>query len=485
MSSHVLSRGSRQQVLWRVAMLLALLAVIFTTGTSQAAPPAQVNPCNQPGVATIIDPAGGTVQVRMYSGTNPANSENYDTSIQKIVLSGGQVVYGYCIDSIEARLTGITVCLLSEISNARLAYLIAKYPPDTQNRINQAARQAAVWHFSNGISLDQANATTGDKALDDAVVSAYNTLVAEITAFDPTKPPAMTVSPPTAINQLPVQAAHLMTLTLTAGGLPQAGIQVQVASNFGSFDHTTATTDAKGQAKFTISSSVPGTANITATAVVTVPKSLEYVVQQDPTGVQPFGIPSSTTQTLTATASKEWRTDVTLTPTPTPTNTPTATSTPTTTPTPIVTITSTPTFTPTSTPAQPGSITLTKVVTLTKENSWAFAFQLTTLDGGNPQTRVVSKAEPMTAWNNLTPGVTYYLSEQEPGAPWVEGNFICTLDDQPVGVAEPNGPITLPVNPGDNIVCLKYNVDMSGTDLSESEEPPGLGKRLFMPMLNR
>jgi hypothetical protein len=122
---------------------------------------------------------------------------------------------------------------------------------------------------------------------------------------------------------------------------------------------------------------------------------------------------------------------------------------------------------------------------LTKENTWAFVFQLTTLDGGNPQTRVVSKAEPTTGWNSLTPGVTYQLSEQEPGASWVEGNFICTLDNQPVGIAEPNGPISLPVNSGDNIICLKYNVDISGTDLGESEEPAGLSKRLFLPMLTR
>ena len=57
-----------------------------------------------------------------------------------------------------------------------------------------------------------------------------------------------------------------------------------------------------------------GTANITATAVVTVPNSVEYVVEQDPAGLQPFGIPSSSAQTLTATASKEWRTAVTPTP---------------------------------------------------------------------------------------------------------------------------------------------------------------------------
>ena len=172
-------------------MLLGLIAALFSTGTSQAAQPAQAGTCTQAGVATIIDPTGGAVQVRMYPGSNPANVEDIPTSIQRIELNGGQIVYGYCIDSLEARLTGVPVCLLSEISNVRLAYLIAKYPPTLQDRITQAARQAAVWHFSNGINLDLADPTTEGPAVDTAVVTMYTALLNEINAIDPNNPPAI------------------------------------------------------------------------------------------------------------------------------------------------------------------------------------------------------------------------------------------------------------------------------------------------------
>lgn len=544
MLSNIFSRGSGQRTFWRVGtliMLLGLVAALFSTGTSQAAQPAQTGACDQPGNATIIDPTGGAVQVRMYFGSNTGTLENFPTSIQRIALNSGQVVYGYCVDSLEARLTGVTVCLLAPISDVRLSYLIAKYPPTPGDRIAQAARQAAVWHFSNGNNLNLADPTTEGPAVDDAVVAQYTALLNEINAIDPNNPPAilrpgplaMAIDPVSAINELPLQSSHQITVTLTKGGFPLPGISVQVASSFGQFSQAQGTTDANGQAKFTVSSTVAGTASITATAVVTVPQSLEYVVQQNPTALQPFGIPSNTVETLTANASKEWRTTSTPTPTATPTNTPTPTATPTDTPTntPTATATSTPTdtptntptptstpvvtntptstptatstptntptntptpiFTPTSTPtatpttpAQSASIALTKVITSTKEDDWAFVFQLSRLDGGDEGARVVTKAVPSTRWDNLTPGTTYVLSEQTPGAPWIQGDFACEVGGQPTGIVEPNGPITLTVNAGDSVLCRKDNVDMSGTNIDEGQEPGGLNKKLFLPLIN-
>jgi hypothetical protein len=366
MSSHLLSRVSRQRVLWRTgaAMLLAVLAAVFNAGTTHAAPPAQT--CVQPGLSTIIDPAGGAIQVRMYT-TDPAAVEQDPTSIQQIDLGGGQILYGYCIDSTEARQTNVTVCLLSEVSNLQVSYLVAKYPPDLANNINQAARQAAIWHYSNGKNLASPDATTADAATDAAVLAVYNALLAEVDAIDWTNPPAimqpgalaMSISPATAVNQLPGQSAHQITVTVTKGSLPLPGIQVQVGSSFGQFSQTAGTTNASGQVQFTISSTTPGTANITASAVVTVPSSVEYVVQTNPDTMQPFGIPSNTVQTLTATASKEWQSTTTPTATATPTNTPTNTPTAT----PTSTPTSTPTNTPTSTPIVTGTPTNTPTPT--------------------------------------------------------------------------------------------------------------------------
>ena len=59
-----------------------------------------------------------------------------------------------------------------------------------------------------------------------------------------------------------------------------------------------------------------------------------------------------------------------------------------------------------------------------------------------------------------------------------------TVAGQPTGIVEPNGPITLTVNAGDNVLCRKDNVDTSGTNIDVGQEPGGLNKKLFLPLIN-
>ena len=576
------------------AIALALLTVFILLQPAYAAPEAPIeppiNPCNVPGFAVNIDPTGGALQVRM----GPTNGviENLPASIQRITFDNNIVVDAYCIDSTKPRMSEMTVCLVTDISNVRVAYLITKYPPDASNNIVQAARQAAVWHYTNSINLDTSDATTSpDPAIDIAVRDLYLALLAEVNAIDPANPPALfqpgelqlVVNPASATNQLPGQAAHPFVVRLTKGNFPVAGATVQVNASFGALNQTTGTTNANGEVAFTITSNVAGTSSITATTTVTVPRALDFGVRDHPTFAQPFGVPAGQPVTVTGLGSKRWAPEaptttptatatstptdtptntptstptdtptntptntptstptdtptntptatvtetptvtttpetptetptntptatVTDTPTNTPTNTPTATvtETPTNTPTPTATttpptetptptVTETPTNTPTNTPTAtatatatptntpgPASITLTKLVTQTNEEEWSFVFRL---NGANP--RVVTQDSITVSWENLTPGTSYVISEDEPEAPWAEGDFACTVNNEPVGEAIPNSTITLFVNAGDKIVCTKDNVDLTGTDLDPDGEP-GAIKPLFLPLITR
>jgi hypothetical protein len=174
MPSHNVGRGSpvRMPVRISAAIALALLfAFIFSLPTQAAPVEPPINPCNVPGFAVNIDPTGGAVQVRMGSG---GVYENLPASIQRITFQNGSVVDAYCINSSKPRLSGIDVCLVADISDIRLAYLITKYPPDAGNNIVQAARQAAVWHYTNNIEIDRTDPTTKDPIVDAAVLLLYD-----------------------------------------------------------------------------------------------------------------------------------------------------------------------------------------------------------------------------------------------------------------------------------------------------------------------
>ena len=371
-------------------MLLAFLAAVYATNTSQAAPWAQaVDPCNGSGLATIIDPADGGGP-GAHGRRPPANKHPKRSHFHPAHRLGWRlVIYGYCIDSTEARLTGITVCFVGEISDVRLSYLIAKYPADTQNRINQAARQAAVWHYSNGINLDLADATTGDGSRCGSR-QPYTAMLADVNAIDPANPPAilgpgplaMSVDPASAINQFP-----LSQVIRSQSPSPRVVCRCR-ASRCRS--RPTSGNSIRRRQQPTPRVKRHSQSAATSPARPTLPRqlssraeALEYVVQQEPIAVQPFGIPSSTVETITATASKEWR------------NAP---------------------------PPPPGRITLTKNVQGTAiGEQWAFSF---TLDGGS--LRIATDAAPQVTWEDLVPDRTYILSEADPGSAWTAGYF-CLL----------------------------------------------------------
>ena len=123
---------------------------------------------------------------------------------------------------------------------------------------------------------------------------------------------------------------------------------------------------------------------------------------------------------------------------------------------------------------------MTKIVTQTNEVEWSFVFRL---NGADPQ--VATQDMPVVVWEDLTPGATYVISEDEPDAPWAQGNFACTSNGEPVGEAVLGSTITLLVNAGDDILCTKDNVDLTGTNLDPEAEPAAITPKLYLPAINR
>jgi hypothetical protein len=124
-------------------------------------------------------------------------------------------------------------------------------------------------------------------------------------------------------------------------------------------------------------------------------------------------------------------------------------------------------------------ITVTKVVTETKLTSWSFVLRL---DGGDPKT--VASDQPQAIWSNLEANRTYILSEDEPGLGWAEGTFECSVNGVSVGEPLPDGDLQLRIVPGGDVVCLKYNAEVTVAGLDPIEEP-GTVFGVFLPAITR
>ncbi len=133
----------------------------------------------------------------------------------------------------------------------------------------------------------------------------------------------------------------------------------------------------------------------------------------------------------------------------------------------------------TNTKLAPARITVTKLVSETESHQWSFVLRL---DGAEAKT--VTKQQPEATWENLEPNQSYILSEDKPGEAWVEGTFECSVDGVGVGELLGDGDMQLNLQPADDVVCVKHNAELSGTDEDPVDEP-GRAFGLYLPAINR
>jgi hypothetical protein len=306
-----------------VALLAGLLGALSQYQTAEAsdtwtvlqpASPTQVAACEAPGVQNPVDAAGGTVTLRM---TNNNQITQERTPIHQLTLNGsGAKVNNFCLDVNKRILDDVVYCQVGGENRPQLVFLITKYPPSLTDRIQQAARQAAVWHIANGIDLEVPDATTEGPDTDAAVLAAYNTILSDVAETVPVdNPPAqylpgplvLTIVPTDTVHVLPGEPDHNFTVNLTNGGKPLVGFTVTVTSTFGTLDKTSGVTDSQGQVAFKLTSAAFGNATITAAADVTLPFVAVYLNEDNPNIEQPIGNPTESNEAVNVQATASWR----------------------------------------------------------------------------------------------------------------------------------------------------------------------------------
>jgi len=243
-------------------------------------------------------------------GTYSGSAVEELTPRAKLTFDDNSVAYVFCTDISHSVGDSQRYCLdTGFFSDWRITWLVNHYPPST-NRIEQAARQAAVWHFTDGFDLNQVDPTTEDSGTDNGVKIAYNAILAAIPASQPPEYDAgniqLTIDPATATNFLPGQSTHPFTVRLTKGSNPLVGYTVNVSTDFGSLDKNSSSTDSNGEATFTVTSSNPGTAHLSASAQVSVPAGSRFIHATDPLGKQRMVLGETKTITVQANAQKTW-----------------------------------------------------------------------------------------------------------------------------------------------------------------------------------
>jgi hypothetical protein len=306
-----------------MALFTALLSVLSQYQAAQAsdswtvlqpAVPTQPFACEAPGVQNPVDAAGGTVTLRMMNNGQVTQER---TPIHQLTLAGsGDKVNNFCLDVNKRIFDDEVYCQVGGDNRPQLVFLITKYPPTLTDRVQQAARQAAVWHITNGTNLEVPDATTEGPEVDAAVLAAYNAILADVEATVPVdNPPAQYLPGPLALSVVPTDAVHVLpdepdhdfTVSLTNGGKPLVGFTVTVTSTFGTLDRTSGVTDSQGEAAFKLTSQAFGTAAITAAADVSLPFVVVYQNEENPTIEQPIGNPSEWNQSLDAQAAATWQ----------------------------------------------------------------------------------------------------------------------------------------------------------------------------------
>ncbi len=184
---------------------------------------------------------------------------------------GGAKSPVFCTDIHHQTGKGVDYVASDEEIDCRVKWLLIHYPPLLKgaagwNANEMAARQMAVWHFSDGLHPEDTPNGPDTTALALRAWEIIDAVPGEACAVDA---PSVAIAPASANN--PVGDSQTFTVTVTQGGEPIADQPVDLNSNAGDLSSDTVTTDANGQAVFTMTMGMAGDAQVQASTTLSLP----------------------------------------------------------------------------------------------------------------------------------------------------------------------------------------------------------------------
>jgi hypothetical protein len=265
-----------------ILVLLPLLVLI----------PAMIAAAPSSGTFVGMGP-NSTVDGTLADGTSYSNqggTMKFDAGLR----DGIDVLPGFCADINHPVRSGDTYNIGEEVTDWRLLYLLADYPPHLSgDDTEMAARQAAVWYVTDGFQPDtDPGSAVGVRAWE--IIDGLDGMTQA--DYDAIKLPHLSLAPAYIYTAVP-KYSQTYEVTLYQGEEPVTGGDVVIATDNGKLDDLHGTTSTSG---LTLTTSVTGfatfkllpppgrtrvTATLTATAEgMTAPAGFYYIHEDGPEG---------------------------------------------------------------------------------------------------------------------------------------------------------------------------------------------------------
>ncbi len=239
----------------------------------------------------LTDPVSGNT-LYLYTGTFKGTVDNNPSKF-------------YCID-IQHHLTWNEEYEDNGPTSPEITYILNNYFPfnhrsdELSNQGEEAAAvQIAIWHFTDGVDASTAdNSHVRQRALEIIADASANSGNVQI-------PNTLAITPATQSIQSGTDADFTVTVTDLQGD-PVANVVVNLTSTSGTLSASSVTTDANGEATFSLSQGNSDNATVTATANATIPHGTKYTNKNNPNGKQKLVLATPVQATATAQANITW-----------------------------------------------------------------------------------------------------------------------------------------------------------------------------------
>jgi hypothetical protein len=277
-----MSNSSRSAVLPIAFAIVSLVTLsIVGAGVALAAPPQPGS--NTDGIGALDgglsgqDVTGTYVELvagKVVSGTTrEGETTSFWGGVLEVDLQGNNAG-AFCTDLNHHISQGDEFRATGEQMDCRVKWILYTYSPELSglSHTEAAARQAALWYFSDGFVPDE---TTGVGARAWEIIAEVNAITEDGAnpglACDELWPgsPDLAISPASVADV--AGTAFEFIVSASQGDHPMSGLAVSLTTDFGQLSADTLTTGEDGTATFTLSSEIPGTAHVSAQASYELP----------------------------------------------------------------------------------------------------------------------------------------------------------------------------------------------------------------------